>query len=76
MDATNGPFTMNVVTMGAEPGRKWRIKVTQLRPGNELLAPQNCLQYFTELTGAIESFNYQHNIGGNAGQAIPGYFVI
>lgn len=75
VDATPGPFSLNVVTMGQETGRKWRVKVTQLRLGDELLAPQNCLQYYTELAGAIETFNYQYNTQGNAGEASPGYFV-
>jgi len=38
--------------------RKWQIKVSQYECGN-MMAPENdCLQYFTESTGTIATFNW------------------
>jgi len=34
------------------------IKVTQVRCNSKLKAPDNCLQYFTESTGTLTSFNF------------------
>ncbi|GAB0093103.1 uncharacterized protein DMENIID0001_081660 [Sergentomyia squamirostris] len=38
--------------------RAFSIRITQLKSS---LAPQNCLQYYTEPTGIIQTFNYEDN---------------
>ncbi|KAI5729964.1 hypothetical protein M8J76_008477 [Diaphorina citri] len=38
----------------------WKMKITQIdcKRDSELVAPIGCLQYYTELSGSIQSFNY------------------
>ena len=38
--------------------RSWDIKVTQIPCGAIYAAPNDCLQYFTGLTGTIKTFNF------------------
>lgn len=61
--------------MGDNSPRIFRIKVTQLKRNDEYLAPKNCLQYYTEPNGVIQTFNYQYGENGNLPSATPGYFV-
>ncbi|XP_076059436.1 uncharacterized protein LOC143036065 [Oratosquilla oratoria] len=49
---------INIATGGNTFDRKWRIKVTQIPCTSAYRAPANCLQYFTDPTGTITSFNY------------------
>merc|ERR1719312_207971 len=39
------------------------IKVTQIECGSKRLAPSGCLQYFTQDTGEIQTFNYNSGNG-------------
>jgi len=39
------------------------IKVTQVECGSKRLAPSGCLQYFTQDTGTIQTFNYNSGAG-------------
>merc|ERR1719187_2740734 len=39
------------------------IKVTQIECGSKRLAPSGCLQYFTQDSGTIETFNYNNAAG-------------
>ncbi|GAB6023694.1 hypothetical protein CHUAL_008455 [Chamberlinius hualienensis] len=57
VDRSNGPINLAVTTSGAG-NRQWRIRVVQLERRNPGLAPNECLQYFTGLTGQIKSFNF------------------
>ena len=42
--------------------RNWEIKVSQFNCRNDDIAgPPGCLQYYTETTGTIQSFNYPPN---------------
>ncbi|XP_023310102.1 uncharacterized protein LOC108905522 [Anoplophora glabripennis] len=45
-------------------GRSWNIKVTQIACDCPTLAPIGCLQYYTELSGTVMSFNYGTTING------------
>jgi len=42
--------------------QKFNIKISQIECGSEMLAPPNCLQYFTGLEGTIKSFNFDENV--------------
>nr|XP_023015130.1 uncharacterized protein LOC111504687 [Leptinotarsa decemlineata] len=46
-------------------GRSWNIKVTQIDCDCPTLAPIGCLQYYTELTNTVNSFNYGNGLNGN-----------
>ncbi|KAJ9595502.1 hypothetical protein L9F63_013324, partial [Diploptera punctata] len=59
MDNTNGPLRLNMLIMGGNLPRSFRIKITQIKKGSPLEAPKNCLQYYRGSQGTIESFNYQ-----------------
>ncbi|KAL1129025.1 hypothetical protein AAG570_013557, partial [Ranatra chinensis] len=55
VDETSGPIKLSVVSPLVNP---FRIKVRQLCRTDPLLAPNNCLQYYTGRRGTISSFNY------------------
>ncbi|XP_035210281.1 uncharacterized protein LOC118184682 [Stegodyphus dumicola] len=57
VDNTIGPIYLTVSTKGIGK-RKWNIKVLFIECNNPSKAPQNCLQYFTGVTGKFSSFNY------------------
>jgi len=42
---------------GENTGRKWEIKVAQIPCNSDYTPPDGCLQWFTEPTGQIRSFN-------------------
>ncbi|GLG93829.1 Uncharacterized protein GBIM_01168 [Gryllus bimaculatus] len=44
--------------MAALSGGRYRVKVTQQRPGDARAAPPNCLQYLQGVRGTLRSFNY------------------
>ncbi|KAF2360188.1 CUB domain [Trinorchestia longiramus] len=51
--------TINIVRSATSTvDRKWRIRVTYIPCLSNMTAPPGCLQYFTEDTGVIKSFNY------------------
>ncbi|XP_049772117.1 uncharacterized protein LOC126154588 [Schistocerca cancellata] len=64
VDSSNGPFQLSVSQGGGNFPRRFKIKVTQLRPGDRLESPRNCLQYYVGVRGSFHSFNYE---GPNAG---------
>ncbi|KAH8256454.1 hypothetical protein KR032_007644 [Drosophila birchii] len=54
-DSNEGKVYLSVFMKVSGGGRSFNIKVTQV---DDDLAPNNCLQYFTEGEGLIKSFNY------------------
>ncbi|XP_034661338.1 uncharacterized protein LOC117896911 [Drosophila subobscura] len=54
-DSNEGKVYLSVIVKVSSGGRSFNIKVTQVEDD---LAPNNCLQYFTETEGIIKSFNY------------------
>ncbi|SPP83772.1 Hypothetical predicted protein [Drosophila guanche] len=54
-DSNEGKVYLSVFVKVSSGGRSFNIKVTQVEDD---LAPNNCLQYFTETEGIIKSFNY------------------
>jgi hypothetical protein len=42
--------------------QRWNIKVSQIECGSTMMAPKGCLQYYTEDTGTLKSFNYAKSI--------------
>lgn len=59
----NGGARVNIATTSTNSSRSWRIKVTQLPCDSPSKAPANCLQYYTDYSGTINSFNYQDEEG-------------
>ncbi|XP_042864811.1 uncharacterized protein LOC122248700 [Penaeus japonicus] len=55
----NGVARINIATTDDSIDRSWRIKVTQIPCNSVSRAPPGCLQYYTDYSGKIESFNYQ-----------------
>jgi len=41
--------------------RKWKIKISQLECNTNYRAPQGCVQYFMEPSGAFQSYGYQNS---------------
>lgn len=62
-----GPYQLSVQTSSNSFPRRFKVKVTQILPGNKLESPKNCLQYYSGISGIIQSFNYEGTI--------PGYMV-
>ncbi|KAK7066225.1 hypothetical protein SK128_007746 [Halocaridina rubra] len=65
----SGAARINIATTDKDFDRSWRIKVTQITCDATSKAPPNCLQYYTEYSGIVSSFNYQntdgvHQLGG------------
>ncbi|XP_041674921.1 uncharacterized protein LOC108117077 [Drosophila eugracilis] len=54
-DSNEGKVYLSVFMKVSGGGRSFNIKVTQVEDN---LAPNNCLQYFSEAEGLIKSFNY------------------
>uniref|UniRef100_A0A1B6E6U2 CUB domain-containing protein n=2 Tax=Clastoptera arizonana TaxID=38151 RepID=A0A1B6E6U2_9HEMI len=63
VSSASGPIVLTVLSSGAQGLPKFRIRIFQLKEGDQLLAPYNCLQYYSSKEGVIKSFNYQ--ITGN-----------
>lgn len=59
----SGAARINIATTNRDFDRSWRIKVTQILCDSISRAPPSCLQYFTEYSGTINSFNYQTTDG-------------
>ncbi|KAF2355845.1 CUB domain [Trinorchestia longiramus] len=57
VDVTPGTDVVLEVTSGSDDD-KWNIKATQLSCSSDDLSPTDCLQYFTDTSGTITSFNY------------------
>ncbi|KAK4294518.1 hypothetical protein Pmani_032860 [Petrolisthes manimaculis] len=69
LGAGNGGARVNIATTTRNFTRSWRIRVTQIPCSSSSRAPPNCLQYHTEYSGTIRSYNYQntsglHQLGG------------
>ncbi|XP_045128961.1 uncharacterized protein LOC123514814 [Portunus trituberculatus] len=63
MGSGNGAARINIATTSTNASRTWRIKVTQFPCDSASRAPPNCLQYYTDYSGTINSFNYQNEDG-------------
>ncbi|KAL7636092.1 UNVERIFIED_CONTAM: hypothetical protein RMT77_013911 [Armadillidium vulgare] len=50
---------VNIATASNGYERQWKIKVSQISCYSRYKAPPNCLQYFTDYSGIMNSFNYQ-----------------
>ncbi|XP_050697509.1 uncharacterized protein LOC126985948 [Eriocheir sinensis] len=59
----NSAARINIATTSTNASRSWRIRVTQLPCSSPSRAPSNCLQYYTDYSGTIKSFNYQNTVG-------------
>merc|ERR1719219_380257 len=53
----------NIGSSSAATTSAFTIKVTQIECSSKTVAPNGCLQYFTEDTGTIETFNYNSAAG-------------
>ncbi|KAF2358913.1 CUB domain [Trinorchestia longiramus] len=58
VDTVPGPLELYVLT-GGDFVRQWQIQVAQIECDNPSRPPANCLQYHTEPTNNITSFNYR-----------------
>ncbi|XP_071538252.1 uncharacterized protein [Panulirus ornatus] len=58
-----GAARINIATTTNTFSRSWRIKVTQIPCISDSRAPPHCLQYYTQYSGTINSFNYQETAG-------------
>jgi hypothetical protein len=56
-------LTSNFGSASTASTSAFTIKVTQVECGSKTLAPNGCVQYRTESTGTIETFNY-NSAGG------------
>ena len=55
----NMPVTITHNFMGTTQERSFRYKVSQIPCDTPTTPWQGCLQYYTGLTGQIESYNFQ-----------------
>jgi len=61
-----GCSNVNFVIGSAVFARSWDIKIMQFNCGDEMGGPAGCLQWFTEGTGVIRSFNFPNQAAGAA----------
>jgi len=61
-----GCSNVNFAIGSAVFARSWDIKVIQFNCGDEMGGPAGCLQWFTEATGTIRSFNFPNQAAGAA----------
>lgn len=54
----NLPVTITHVFTGTDQKRLFRYKISQIPCGTPTTPSQGCLQYYTGITGQIESFNF------------------
>jgi len=47
----------------ANVARSWNIKISFIPCGNTMIAPKDCLQYFTQSSGSVRSFNWRDTSG-------------
>ncbi|KAG8285692.1 hypothetical protein J6590_075426 [Homalodisca vitripennis] len=73
VDETTGPVSLTLLSSGAYGiPKNFKVRVTQLKNDSPLLAPNNCLQFYTEPQGSVESFNYSPF--NSTTSIAPGYF--
>lgn len=65
-----GPLQLSVLSATGER-KRFKIRVCQI--ANDCTNSNNCLQYYTGVTGMISSFNYDQAALNNRSE--PGYFV-
>ncbi|XP_042869488.1 uncharacterized protein LOC122251538 isoform X2 [Penaeus japonicus] len=59
VDPNGGAIKLTVDrSAAAAMNRQWNIKVSQIECNSRFKAPKGCLQYFTETSGSVSSFNY------------------
>ncbi|KAF0294713.1 hypothetical protein FJT64_007638 [Amphibalanus amphitrite] len=57
--------TLQVTTSGTQTAnRDWRVRVDQIECSSPSLAPAGCLQYYTNVTGMVQSFGFDTNTNG------------
>jgi len=61
-----GCSNVNFAIGSATFARSWDIKIMQFNCGDEMGGPAGCLQWFTETTGTIRSFNFPNQAKGAA----------
>jgi len=59
IDNPDGPITISLSMCNVVGPREWYIYINILDAGDARLAPPRCLQYFTETTGTVTSFNFE-----------------
>ncbi|XP_066949388.1 uncharacterized protein [Macrobrachium rosenbergii] len=69
MGRGQGSARVSIGLTSSSMDRGWRIRVSQIACNSPYRAPENCLQYFTDYTTTIQSFNFKnitgvHQIGG------------
>ncbi|KAK7065390.1 hypothetical protein SK128_015791 [Halocaridina rubra] len=63
VDPNGGPLTVAIDRSAASTAtRSWNIQVDQIPCSSTTRAPTGCLQYFTETSGTVMSFNFQNTI--------------
>ncbi|MPC20608.1 hypothetical protein E2C01_013561 [Portunus trituberculatus] len=61
VEPNSGPVQLTVERSTASTvDREWNIKVAQIPCDSEYRAPSGCLQYYTESTGTVSSFNFDN----------------
>jgi len=61
VDQTSNELSIVISMSGDDIPRSWAIRVLQLDSKSDL-PPSNCLQYYTDNTGSIESFNNNNSV--------------
>jgi len=63
MDPAGGPLKLTVDRSSASPDstNNWDIQVTQIPCTSRYRAPAGCLQYYTETSGTVSSFNFKQD---------------
>lgn len=67
----SGPLQLSVLSATGN-SKRFKIRICQYE--SSCMNSNNCLQYYTGVTGTISSFNYDQAIMLN--RSVPGYFVI
>ncbi|KAL7639304.1 UNVERIFIED_CONTAM: hypothetical protein RMT77_009793 [Armadillidium vulgare] len=49
-------------TAASMSDRMWKVQVTQIECTSKFKAPAGCLQYYTETSGTVSTFNFDQNI--------------
>ncbi|XP_076272040.1 uncharacterized protein LOC143203671 [Rhynchophorus ferrugineus] len=72
----NNSITVTISTSSsADIERSWNLKVTHIACDCPTLAPPGCLQYYTDLSGTVRSFNYGTEINGAVVTTTTGTFA-
>ena len=57
--------TLQVTTSGTQTAnRDWRVRVDQIECESPARAPAGCLQYYTNVTGMVQSFSFDTSVNG------------